>query len=218
MVTRGLFITFEGMDGSGKTTQIQKLATWLESEGHEVVLTRNPGGTELGQSVRHLLLNTKDVTQEPVNDWAEVMLYMADRAQHTQQIVKPALEAGNIVLCDRHMDSTFAYQGYGRGLNLEMLRQLNDLACQGCLPDATILLDGPLDELLARVEGRGVPDRLESEAMAFKQRVQQGFLALANEQPERIKRFNAIQSAEILATEIQNLMQSYLPSPVKREG
>jgi dTMP kinase len=210
MATPGLFVTFEGMDGCGKTTQIERLADWLRQQGRQVLLTRNPGGTELGQAIRNLVLHTAEVTQAPVNPWAELMLYMADRAQHTQQVVLPALAQGQIVLCDRHMDSTLAYQGYGRGIDLAMIRQLNDLACQGCLPDVTILLDGPLEVLLARVTNRGKVDRLESEALAFKQRVQQGFLDLVAAEPTRIRTFDATKTQDEVAKSLQHFFAERL--------
>jgi dTMP kinase len=171
-----LFITFEGPEGGGKSTQIERCSEWLASEGYSVVLTREPGGQHaLGEGVRNLLLGG-----EPVVPIAEMFLFLADRAQHVAQVIVPALERGEIVLCDRHADSTTVYQGIARGLGRERAEELNRLATCGLEPDLTILLDIPPEVGLARLIDL---DRLDREALEFHRTVREGFLALAAENP-----------------------------------
>jgi dTMP kinase len=205
----GCFITFEGIDGSGKSTQLERCAEALTQAGYSVVVTRNPGGTELGQDIRKILLHHPGY----VSPTCELMLYMADRAQHMDEVVFPALEAGRVVLCDRHFDSSMAYQGYGRDLSLEMIQELNDTATRGKLPDVTLLFDGPVEVLAARVSRRGEADRLEREALSFRQRVREGFLTLAKASPERIKVLDATNTPEALHTQVMTLLAPYLSSP-----
>lgn len=176
----GLFITFEGIDGVGKTTQAGLLADYLRQRGYPVVLTGEPGGTSLGAAIRELVLHRK----EKVEPLAEVLLYLADRAQHVATVIRPALEQGEVVICDRFGDSTLAYQGYGRGLDLDELRRLHLLTAQGLCPDHTFLLD--LDVAAGRRRRQAGPDRLEAEAEAFHTRVRAGYLALAAAEPERV--------------------------------
>jgi dTMP kinase len=179
---KGLFITLEGPEGAGKSTQIKRLGAWLEAAGHTVLCTRNPGGTAIGQQIRQVLLDPANKAMVPM---AELMLYAADRAQHVQEVVMPALAQGTIVVCDRFGDSTLAYQGYGRGLDLTLLRALNEMATGGLRPDLTLLLDLPSEIGLERVAKARAIDRLEDEAIAFHHRLRDGYLALAAAEPDR---------------------------------
>jgi dTMP kinase len=181
MTERGRFLVLEGIDGCGKTTQIQHLRQWLPTSGLmppgvELVVTREPGGTELGQALRELLLHPPGAAA-PCST-AELLLYAADRAQHVQEHILPALEAGHWVLSDRFSGSTAAYQGYGRGLSLPLIEQLTLIACRGLEPDLTLLLDVPLEESLRR-RGHRAADRIEASGEAFLARVCAGFVALA---------------------------------------
>ncbi|MFN3430953.1 MAG: dTMP kinase [Candidatus Sericytochromatia bacterium] len=189
----GLFITLEGPEGAGKSTQLQLLGQWIESLGRAVLATRNPGGTAIGQQIRQVLLDPANKAMVPM---AELMLYAADRAQHVQEVVRPALAAGSVVICDRFGDSTLAYQGYGRGLDMTLLRALNEMATDGLRPDVTLLLDLPSEEGLARVARSRAIDRLEDEAIAFHHRLRDGYLALAAAEPDRFVKVDATQPAE----------------------
>lgn len=180
----GRFITFEGVEGCGKTTQIGLLQAALESKDLEILATREPGGPPIAEAIREILL---DPRHKEMSANTEVLLYCAARAQHVEQIIRPALEAGQIVLCDRFADSTTAYQGAGRGLAPEELKPLHRAATGGIRPDLTLLLDLPAEEGLTRTRGRGRSDRIEREALAFHERVRQGFIELAQREPDRIK-------------------------------
>lgn len=177
----GLFITFEGGDGSGKSTQSSLLAQWLRERGCEVVATREPGGTELGQEIRRLVMHGKD----HVDERAEALLYAADRAHHIATVVRPALERGAIVLQDRYLDSSVAYQGVGRSLSADDVRQLSMWAVRGLIPHATILLDLDPADGMARMAGRGELDRLESAGDEFHRRVRLAYLDMAEAEPDR---------------------------------
>ena len=187
---RGRFITFEGIEGSGKSSQIILLMDHLRSKKRTVTLTREPGGTPIGDQVRKILLDPGNKALDPS---AELLLYAASRAQHLKEVIRPALESGDIVLCDRFSDATLAYQGYGRGLDLAMIHALDRLVTAGMRPDLTILLDVEAAVGLARARGRNNQQGLESEArfeneaLAFHERVRQGYLALARNEPDRIK-------------------------------
>jgi len=184
------FVSFEGGDGTGKTTQIHALETFLLQQGLSCVVTREPGGTSLGKMIRRLLLEVGDQEIPPA---AELFLYLADRAQHVNEIIRPALAAGKIVLCDRFTDSTVAYQGYGRGIDLKLLGQLNDVANDGVCPELTFLLDCPVIEGLGRtsrrpsVEGQPREDRFERETLDFHERIRAGFLVMARADPARFR-------------------------------
>jgi dTMP kinase len=175
----GIFVAFEGGEGVGKSTQIERAAAWLRSLGHEVVETREPGGTPLGQEVRRLLLDPDG----HVTARAEALLYAADRAQHVDTVIRPALAAGKVVITDRYVDSTLAYQGAGR--QLAGTREVVAWATGGLLPDLTVLLDLDPRIGLARASARSSPDRLESHSLDFHRAVRDGFLALAAEAPQR---------------------------------
>jgi dTMP kinase len=205
-------ITFEGGDGSGKTTQIDYLRAYLAGRGWKCVVTREPGGTELGRQLRRALLEGS----ERVTALAELLVYLADRAQHTELVIRPALGAGSIVLCDRFTDSTLAYQGYGRGFELEWLRSLNARACQGIVPDLTFLLDVPAAEGLSRTRARagvaaGKPqDRLELEDLNFHERVRQGFLEIARAEPGRVHVLDGTLSPLEIHDRIKRIVESRL--------
>jgi dTMP kinase len=183
-----MFITFEGIEGSGKSTQAHRLAAEL---GPSALLTREPGGTALGRAVRGLLLDGGEVAPQ-----AEVLLFLADRAQHVAEIVRPALGAGRTVLSERYVDSTYAYQGYGRGLPLHLLRAATELATGGLQPDLTLFFDVPVDTGLARVAQRGVRDRLEAETLEFHERIRSGYETLMEEAPDRWLRLDASGSSD----------------------
>lgn len=200
----GMFITFEGIDGSGKSTQLVLLKEALIEAGHTVLVTRNPGGTELGMQLRKILLHHPGY----VDPMCEMMLYMADRAQHMTEVIEPALAEGKIVLCDRFVDSTLAYQGYGRGLCLDAIGQMNNLATRKRQPDLTYLFDGPVEVLASRVTQRGEADRLEREALSFREKVREGYLALAQADPNRIKALDATDSIESLSNKVLQIFES----------
>lgn len=187
---KGYFITFEGADGCGKTTQIQLIKEYLDKKNIENILTREPGGSDLGVHLREILLHYKD----PVSDIAETFLYLADRAQHIEYKIKPALESDKIVLCDRHTDSTIAYQGYGREQNIDEIKHLNSIATQGLIPDLTIVFD--IDTEIAQQRLGTEKDRLEAEGIEFHKKLRQGYLEIAKNNPERVKVINANRSIE----------------------
>lgn len=195
---KGLFITFEGADGCGKTTQMKLLAEYLQKQGHDVVLTREPGGKGLGEKVREILLNYDG----EVSDRCESFLFLADRAQNIDIIVNPAVEAGKIVLCDRHTDSTVAYQGYGRGLDLDRINVLNNIAVNGRKPDLTFVFDIDTETSMKRVGKE--KDRMESAGLEFHNRVREGYLKIAQQEPERIKVIDASKSIEEIHKEVLN--------------
>jgi dTMP kinase len=195
-----MFVTFEGLDGSGKSTQAELLRARLEADGLDVVATREPGGTELGERIRDLVLHGGHVTP-----WAEALLYAASRAQHVEDVIRPALERGASVVCDRYLDSSVAYQGVGRGLGLERVLELNLIAVAGLLPDRTFLLELPPGEVHARLAGEH--DRLEREDAGFHARAAEGYLALAARFPERIVVLDGTRPAEELAEEVHGALR-----------
>lgn len=197
-MSKGLFITFEGCDGCGKTTQLELLAKFLEEKGYDVIVTREPGAKGLGTKLREILLNYDG----EVSSNCESFLFLADRAQHIDTLVKPAIENGKIVLCDRHIDSTVAYQGYGRGINLEQINYLNNLATSGLKPDLTLLFDVDTETSMQRV-GKN-KDRMESAGIEFQEKVRHGYLELAKEESKRIKVFNSKKTIEQLHQEVLN--------------
>ena len=192
-MTRGKFITFEGGEGCGKSTQVKRLKEALEREGVEVILTREPGGTWLSEEIRHLI---KDQTTDAPCDRSELLLFLAARAQLVKNVIRPALEAGKWVVSDRFSDSTLAYQGYGRGLPLEILRETNDFACEGLRPDLTLLLDVTPETAEARMREREATtntaaDRIEKAGRDFHARLRAGFAELAKSESERIVTIDA---------------------------
>jgi dTMP kinase len=195
-----MFITFEGLDGSGKSTQAGLLRARLEAEGEDVVATREPGGTELGERIRELVLHGGHVAP-----WAEALLYAASRAQHVEEVIRPALERGASVICDRYVDSSVAYQGVGRGLGLDRVLELNLDAVGGLLPDRTFLL--LIDPAQAPARLQGHHDRLEREGDDFRTRVDAGYRELATRFPERIVVLDGTQPPKALAVEVHGALR-----------
>lgn len=180
---RGLFITLEGGEGAGKSTQLEAVKNWLQEQGHAVVVTREPGGTELGEQIRQILLHHTDgMTVE-----TEALLMFAARAEHLAQVIEPALASGKIVVCDRFTDATYAYQGGGRGLAPARIAELEQWVQGSLRPDLTIVFDIAVDAGLRRAAKRGTPDRFEREQRAFQERVRQAYLARAEREPKRIR-------------------------------
>lgn len=200
-MTQGLFITFEGPDGCGKTTQMNLLAQYFEKKGKKVVLTREPGGKGLGEKVREILLNYNG----EVSDRCESFLFLADRAQNIDIIVKPAVKQGEIVLCDRHIDSTVAYQGYGRGLDINEINMLNNLATGGKKPDLTLVFDVDVETSMKRVGKE--KDRMESAGIDFHNRVRNGYLELAKQEPTRIKVLDATKTIEEIHEKVVEIIE-----------
>ncbi len=213
---QGRLIVFEGGEGAGKTTQLQRSHQWLiesgwlahlQSKGHirEVVLTREPGGTEAGQRIRQILLEQSHHAE--ICDRTELLLYAADRAQHVETFLRPHLTAGDLILCDRYTDSTIAYQGYGRGLDLTLIEQLNQIATKGLQSDLTLWLDLAIETGLARTQKRGTIDRIEQAHRTFHHQVRQGFTTLATTFPDRIVAIDASQAEDRVAQQIQATLE-----------
>jgi len=202
----GTLITFEGGEGVGKSTQIRLLEESLTAAGYEVVTLREPGSSIVSESIRDILLDAQNST---LSKRAELLLYEAARAQLVAEVIKPALKAGKVVLCDRFFDSTTAYQGYARGLDKDEIKNLNLFATEGIIPDLTIVLDLPPELGLARAANTGIPDRLESENLAFHQLVQKGFLAIAQLEPRRVHVLDATEEAAVIAEKIQELLKDF---------
>ncbi|MCK5794956.1 MAG: dTMP kinase [Anaerolineales bacterium] len=201
----GKFITFEGPEGSGKSTHIKKLAYFLAIQGIEIMITREPGGTPLGERIRNLIQHSNE-GEEPV-DRTELLLFLASRAQHVQEVINPALKAGSWVLCDRFYDSTLAYQGYGRGFDLDELKALNDFAVNGMKPDLTLVIDVSPETSRTRLAKRhsspsSSPDRIEAEEDAFHRRLRDGFLTLAEAEKERFYVVNAEREQGVVEQDI----------------
>ena len=203
---RGIFITFEGPDGSGKTTQIRLLKQYCESLGYDVVLTREPGGTPISEAIRALLL---DPAHKEMDGVTEALLYAASRAQHVAEKIRPALEAGCVVLCDRFMDSSIAYQGYARGLG-DDVRVINEFAVQGTQPDITFLMDLPAAAGKARVAAAREMDRLEQEDLSFHNAVYEGYMRLKDIYSNRIVTVDASRSIAEIAEEIQRRFDDHV--------
>ena len=209
-----MFITFEGVEGSGKTTQIKRLTARLEAAGRTVVVTRQPGGCALGQTLRAILLSQKTAG---LDDRAELFLYLADRAQHVAEVIRPALAAGAVVVCDRYADSTVAYQGHGRGLDVALLQQLNAVATAGLVPDLTLLLDLDPAVGLTRATSRNAAagtaeaeGRFEAERLEFHQRVRAGYRALAAGEPTRFAVVDAAPAPDAVAEAVWGVVSKRL--------
>jgi dTMP kinase len=211
-----IFITFEGPDGSGKSTQIRLLARYLRAAGYDVLTTREPGGTLIGDQIRSVL---HDVTNTAMVDEAEILLYSASRAQHVGQLIRPALAQGKCVLCDRYADSTLAYQGYGRQLDRTALRQITNFATGGLTPDLTLYLDCPVEEGLDRKQqalalGQGEWNRLDRETVEFHRRVRQGYMALIASEPDRWRVLDASRPIDEIQEEIRKAVERELKEKV----
>ena len=203
--TRGLFITFEGLDGSGKSTQMEMLASGLEGLGYVVVMAREPGGTPLGEAVRDILL---DPLQHGMSARAEALLYAAARAHLVERIIRPALDEGLVVLCDRYVDSSLAYQGYGRGLGADSIITINAWGTDCLFPDLTLFLD--LDDSVRTTRLAAVPDRLEAEDDAFHRRVAEGYRALLTDHRHRIRRVDASGAPEEVQERVRSVVDEEL--------
>lgn len=206
MKENGAFIVFEGIDGSGKTCQMERIKEYLMKCGREVVLTREPGGTVLGEKIRGLLL---DPAHHNMDDRCELLLYGASRAQHLAEVIVPALKSGKVVLCDRFYLSTVAYQGYGRGIDLCAIKMMNGIAAAGISPDLTLILDVPAEVGFKRIrENRNTPeDRLEQEKQTFFRKVRNGYLQEAADQPDKLIVVNANRDIDAVFDDIVKIME-----------
>lgn len=208
----GTFITFEGIDGSGKSTHLRLLAGFLQSNGLEVVLTREPGGTPVGNRLRAALLDAR----EEVDPLAELLVFAADRAQHVRRVLRPAIAAGRVVISDRYADATAAYQGAGRGFSPELISEIISLATEGLRPDLTLLFDLSVTEsgtrTRRRTNGPHAGDRLDAENAEFHTRVRNAYLRLAETEPERIKVINTNRSVEDTQAAVRNIIVPFLAS------
>lgn len=202
---KGTFITLEGPEGAGKTTQLKLLSKFLQEEGIEHVITRDPGGTSLGKPIRRILLNAESV----VSPVAELLLYEADRAQNVSEVILPGLTEGKVVFCDRYIDSTIAYQGFGRGIDLDLIEQLNNVASQGLKPKCTILFDIESSAGLARLHPSG-HDRLEREALEFHQKVRNGYLELAKKDENRWRILDASMPMHMVQEQLRKFVMDAL--------
>ncbi len=215
---RGAFLTFEGTDGSGKTTQLKRQAARLSEAGIPTLVTREPGGTAAGAAMRALLLEARTPSLAPE---AEMLLYAADRAQHVREVIEPAIADGRIVLCDRYIDATVAYQGHGRGLRIDVIAALNRIATGGLEPDLTILFDIPVDVSLARLAARANASgsealtRFDLEVREFHQRVRDGYLAIALANPERFRVVDASGSVVDVGAAVDRHVDEFLSRDVR---
>ncbi len=201
------FITFEGVEGSGKTTQIRLLMAWLQAQHDRVLLTREPGGTHIGEQIRAILLDPAHTAMTPE---AEILLFSAARAQIVRELIRPRLAEGWIVICDRFADSTLAYQGYGHGLPLEDLRRITEFATGGLKPDLTVYLDLDVEIGLRRKAGTEEWNRMEAQTLAFHQRVRAGYLALARAEPHRWLVLDATQPIDVIQAHIRARVREFL--------
>jgi dTMP kinase len=199
MKKRGFFITFEGIEGSGKTTQLKRMAAFLKRQGYPVLTTREPGGTATGEKIRKLLLSNRT---RRLHFRSELFLYLASRAQHVEEILLPALRRGKIVLCDRYSDATLVYQGYGRALPRNRVREAIRFAARNLVPDLTILLDIGPEQGLQRIRRRGRANRIDREKLVFHRRIRRGYLQLARSSPKRIRVIDADRNMDLVAGDV----------------
>jgi dTMP kinase len=214
-----IFITFEGVEGSGKTTQIQRLKKYLTKKGIPCKITREPGGCPIGENVRKILLNPDHLEMVPTS---ELFLYEAARAQHVTEVIKPFLRKGGVVLCDRFSDATLAYQGYGRRVDLKLIERLNDLSSQGIRPDVTFLLDCPSSLGLKRALQRNralkqeKEERFEREEIQFHRRVRKGYLAIAKKEPHRVKVIDTREGEEKVFEKVRKIVDNLIEGEKRR--
>ncbi len=206
---QGYFITFEGPDGSGKSTQIQLIQQYFQEKGFDMVITREPGGTRISEKIRKIILDKTHVEMDYIT---EALLYAASRAQHVSQVIMPALEEGKVVICDRFVDSSLVYQGVGRGLG-ECVKEINDIAIRGCLPDITFLFKISPEEGKKRIRHE---DRLDMENLDYHTKVYQAYLELERMNPDRIKGINADRSVEEIHREIKDYLEVLLKNLKKK--
>ena len=211
---KGLFISFEGSDGTGKSTQVRLLSDYLKSRGYDVLLTREPGGTAISEKIRNIIL---DPVNKEMDGHTEALLYAASRAQLVSEVLRPAIEAGKIVICDRFMDSSIAYQGFARGLGADEVRAINEFAVHGLQPDITFFMDLAPERAMKRVERQGHKDRLESENMEFHRRVYEGFVELSKIYPHRFVRIDALQSIEEISCIVRDYIEKYVAGRDREE-
>ena len=202
------FITLEGPDGSGKSTQAKRLAEELSGRGYDVLLTREPGGSPIGEQIRQILFNLDNTKMHPRT---EFLLFTASRAQHVCQVIQPHLQKGGVVISDRYLHSSLAYQGYGHELDLDHLKRITSFATGGLIPDLILLLDLPVEKGLHRRKSEGKWNRLDDYQLEFHRRVRDGYLAMADEDPDRWVMINASQSVDMIQNEIQHVVFGYLP-------
>lgn len=201
------FISFEGVDGAGKSTQLKLLLQFLDDQGVDYVFTREPGGTPLAEKIRTILLDPANVGMSVI---AEAFLFAASRAEHVREVIRPALEAGKVVICDRFVDSSIVYQGYAGGLPVEFVAEINEMATGGLKPHRTIVLDLPPEVAAARLRENG-RDRIEQKDLWYHEQVRQGYLELARAEPRRVKLVNAADSVEAVQARVRQLVQEVLP-------
>lgn len=202
---KGYFITFEGIEGAGKTTQALRLYDYLLEKKKKVILTREPGGTETGKKIREILLSQTD---EIFPATAELFLYEADRNLHVENVIKPKLSKGFIVICDRFTDSTLAYQGYARGLDINLVKNLNKIATGGLKPDLTFLIDIPAEEGLKRISREREKDRIEEEDITFHKKLREGFLKIAEDEKERIFTLDGMENPDEIFRKILEILKN----------
>jgi len=208
MARKGTFITFEGGEGCGKSTHIEQVVARLRNAGYSVILAREPGGTEVGEQIRHVLQYSKQsVAMTPET---ELLLFCASRAQLVREVILPGIRRGEVVICDRFFDSTTVYQGVGRKIDLETVATINAIAVDACLPDLTLIIDLDPRIGLERVRGRELFDRMENQSFQFYDRVRQGYLDLAKREPHRVKVIDGSQSIETVGKQIWELVQNVL--------
>lgn len=206
-MSSGLFITVEGTDGSGKTTQIKLMKQYLENMGYQVILTREPGGTQVSEKIRDLVLDKENSDIAPIT---EMILYAASRAQHVSKLIKPALEEGKVVICDRFVDSSYAYQGFGRNIDLKAIADVNRIAVDGIIPDITFFLDIDVETAIKRRVAATEADRIEQEKLDFHKNVYDGYKKLSVLYPERIKTIDAQRTVEEIADDIKEYLISII--------
>ncbi|KPU27511.1 thymidylate kinase [Caloranaerobacter sp. TR13] len=204
---KGIFITVEGPDGSGKSTQIRLLEEYLKDKGYNVVVTREPGGTRISEDIRKIILDTSNTDMSP---YTEALLYAASRAQHVYETILPALKEGKIVICDRFVDSSLVYQGFARGLGIEKIKEINDFATEGLKPDVTLFFDIDIDTALKRIGNRTTKDRLDKENIEFHRKVYEGYMKIKEIYSHRIEVINAAYDIENTFKQVKSVIDRLL--------